>query len=190
MIQRLLILTALAATIAPAAAESLWQNESAGLFADHKARKVGDLVTIAVVEATSSSLSASSDFDKSLDHSNKAGVGPLLKLLPEFEVSSSQSGSAGGKTTMTNKLISTLTATVIEVLPSGALKVCAQRTITTNGEKQEMSLTGTVRCEDIDPSNTVQSTLLSNVSITYTGKGPVGDRQKEGIISRLVRFLF
>jgi flagellar L-ring protein precursor FlgH len=174
----------------PLLADSLWAPTSNGLFADVKARQVGDLVTIIVVEEASSSLTATSDFDKSLQHSSQAGVGPLLSLVPEFSFSSSQKGASGGATTMTSKLDAKLTAAVTKVLPNGNLEIKGQRAMITNREKQEMTLTGTVRPQDIATDNTVLSTYLSDVEVKCTGKGPAGDRQKEGIISKLIKFIF
>jgi len=174
----------------PSPAESLWAAKSDSMFTDVKAKRVGDLVTIVIAEASSSSLKASTGYDKSLDHSNKAGIGPFLKLVPELGFSSSQKGAASGETTMTSKLVAKVTAKVTKVLENGNLEVQAERTVVTNDEKQDITLTGVVRPEDIGTDNTVLSSSLSDVQIKCTGKGPIGNRQKEGIISKILRFIF
>ena len=38
---------------------------------------------------------------------------------------------------------------------------------------------------DIAPDNTVQSPLVADAQIKLTGKGPVGDKQHDGIITRI-----
>ncbi len=175
---------------AAAVADSLWTASAASMFTDLKAKQVGDLVTVLVSEASSSSLQASSDLSKGLDHSNQSGVGPFLKLLPEVSVKSGQKSSASGQTRTSSSLIARVTARVTKVLPNGNLEIEAQRTIISNAERQEITLTGVVRQNDIDAENTVLSTYISDVVVTCTGKGPVADRQKEGLLSRIVKYIF
>jgi flagellar L-ring protein precursor FlgH len=173
-----------------ACANSLWTPASGGLFADLKAHQVGDVVTVLVVESSASSQKASTDYDKKFDHGNDVGVGTLLKNVPGFDFTSAQKGSASGTTSSTSNFTAKITATVTKVLPNGNLTIEATRSVATNSEKQEIKLTGVVRPQDIAPDNTVLSTYLANAQIQSTGKGPIGDRQKEGIISKLLKFLF
>lgn len=178
------------AAITSASAESLWTPASGSLIADKKARQVGDIVTILIVESTSSVQKASTGFDKKIEHGNDVGVGFLMKNLPEIGISSGQKGSSSGQTSRTSNFVAKITATVTKVLPNGNLEVEGTRTIETNKEKQEIKLTGTVRQQDISPDNTVLSTYLADAEIKSTGKGPIGDRQKEGFISQLIKWLF
>ncbi len=174
----------------PARADSLWTDTSGSLFTDAKASKVGDLVTILVAESSSTSQNASTDFKKSLKHDNGAGVGPLLSLIPDLQVSSSQNGASSGGTSRTSQFVTKITAKITQVLPNGNLVLDGTRTMETNAESQQIKLTGTVRPEDISSDNTVLSTYLADVSISSTGKGAVGDRQQEGLISKLIKLLF
>jgi flagellar L-ring protein precursor FlgH len=160
------------------------------MFTDLKAKMVGDLVTVIISEGTSSQMQASTDLDKKLDHAGSAGVGPFLKLVPELGFNSGQTSSASGTTTISNKLVAKVTAKVIKVLPNGNLEIQAQRTLITNKEKQEITLTGVLRQQDIEADNTVLSTFISDVEIKCTGKGAIGDRQKEGVISKIIRYIF
>jgi len=173
-----------------ASADSLWTPEAKSMFSDKKAKEVGDIVTILITESSTSSQKTSSEFSKDLKHANDAGIGPILKLLPEFQVSSKQSGGSEGTNQQSTRLTARLTAKVVKVLPNGNLMLEGTRTVEANHEKQEIKLTGVVRQEDISPDNTVLSTYLADAVINCTGKGPIGDRQKEGIISKLIKFLF
>ena len=173
-----------------AIADSLWTPTSTSLCSDAKAKRVGDVVTILIVESSVSVQKASTGFDKKLSHKNDAGIGTLLKNLPEFQVSSSQKGSASGATSRTSNFTARITATVVKVLANGNLVLEGKRTVSTNKERQEITLTGMVRQQDIAPDNTVLSTYLADAEIKSTGKGPIGDRQKEGILSKLIKFLF
>lgn len=178
-------------SITPAAADSLWMPASTGsMFTDIKAKQVGDLVTVLISEGTSSSVKASKGFDKTVDHSNNAGAGPFLKLIPELGFSSSQAGSSNGQSSVSTSLVAKVTAKVTKVLENGNLEIEAQRTVITNEEKQEITLTGVVRPHDIETDNTVLSAYLSDVTIKQTGKGAIGDRQKEGVITKIIKYIF
>ncbi|HOK53887.1 MAG TPA: flagellar basal body L-ring protein FlgH, partial [Armatimonadota bacterium] len=143
-----------------AQADSLWLPVSTSMFTDIKAKQVGDLVTVMISEGASSTVKASTDVAKDMEHSNQAGIGPFLRLIPELGFSSGQSSSASGQTTMTSTFVAKVTATVTKVLENGNLEIQAKRTVVTNGEKQEITLTGIVRQMDIAADNTVMSTYL------------------------------
>jgi flagellar L-ring protein precursor FlgH len=197
--KKISVLFLILAAAGSAMADSLWprpepaegpQAAAVSMFADQKAHKVGDLVTVLVVETTQASQKATTDYSKDFKHSNEAGIGPLLRLLPELGFNSSQAGQASGQTTVSSNFVAKLTTTVTEVLPSGNLRIEGKREIVTNAEKQEVTLTATVRPQDIGSDNTVASTYLADVSIKSAGKGPVADRQREGFFSRLLKWIF
>jgi flagellar basal body L-ring protein FlgH len=57
----------------PPAAGSLWDDRAGSLYDDFKARRVGDLVTIVVVESTTASARANTTVQKSESASTTAG---------------------------------------------------------------------------------------------------------------------
>lgn len=189
-IKWVLITTLLAACVLPVKADSLWSPTTSSMFTDPKAKMVGDLVTVIISEGVSSQMQAGTDVSKNIDHSSGAGVGPFLSLVPEMAFNSDQKSSASGTTTMANRLEARVTAKVVKVQPNGNLEIQAQRTIVTNREKQEITLTGTLRQQDIGADNSVLSTYISDVEVKCTGKGAIGDRQKEGVISKLIKYIF
>ena len=65
--------------VAPLAADSLWTPGSKNLCVDLRPSQVGDLVTVLIVEEAASSQEASTDLEKSTDHSNGAGFGPFIE---------------------------------------------------------------------------------------------------------------
>jgi len=65
-----------------------------------------------------------------------------------------------------------------------------KRRVGMNAETQEITLAGVVRPQDIAFDNTIASPLVADAQIKYDGKGPVGDKQHDGIISRIFKFLF
>ena len=143
-----------------------------------------------IVEGTSSTNKASTDISKQFKHSNEAGLGPLIKNIPEIGYNSTQSGKASGASNISSSLITTVTATVTKVLDSGNLEITADRELMTNGEKQHITLSAVVRPLDIGSDNSVSSTYLADVKVACSGKGAIGDRQREGIITKILGFLF
>ncbi len=185
-----ILAVAVALAAVPAASDSLWSPICKNLCTDLRPCQVGDLVTVLIVEESVSSQEASSDLSKTTDHSNGAGVGPFLELIPELAYNAGQTSSAAGQSTMSSRFLTRLAATVSRVMPNGNLEIEAQRNLTMNGEKQGVTLRGIVRPQDIASDNTVLSTSLADVMIDYIGKGPNGRRQQEGIITKILSFVF
>lgn len=186
-IAAMITLTALAG----AHSESLWGPSSASMFEDLKARRVGDLLTIVIVEQMSSSVAEDSDYDKSFEHNNAAGVGPWpIGAIPDISFSSSQNGAASGSNTVSSSFQTKVTATVTCVLPNGNMQVQATRQVITNKEKQDVVLTGVVRPADVSQDNTILSTYIADMKVEFNGTGPIGNRQKEGLISKILRYIF
>jgi flagellar L-ring protein precursor FlgH len=178
---------------------SLWPADGREmlLFADHKARKVGDVVTVQIVEESSatktastktaknSSLSASLNalfgFEKSVARRN-SNFNPSSIL--DTSVANSFDGS--GTTSRSGKVTGTIAATVRSVLTNGNLFIEGRREVIINNESQYLILFGVIRPRDISPSNTVLSTSIADARITYTGSGVISDKQQPGWFSRAV----
>lgn len=188
------VLAAAAMPGADAAAESLWAKAEAlgerpGLFVDARARKVGDLVTIIIVERAEATSSASTGTKQD----GKVEVGPgqgLLDLLPLMAGSGSSRFTGDGRTARSGSVRAQITARVTQVLPNGDLVVEGRQTLVINEEEQELVLTGIVRPADISRDNTVLSTYVADARITVQGKGSLGGRQKPGILTRMFGWLF
>ncbi|MDH7602768.1 MAG: flagellar basal body L-ring protein FlgH [Armatimonadota bacterium] len=171
--------------------ESLWQTGSqASLYADRKASKVGDTLTVLIVESASSSSSASTDAKKSTQTEVGPGTGPIIKNIPALGYEGSDQIKASGATSRTSKFVAKMTVIVKRVTENGNLEIEGTRVVQTNRDKEEIKLTGVVRPQDISPDNCVYSTAIANAQITHTGSGPVSSRQKEGIVTKLLRILF
>jgi flagellar L-ring protein precursor FlgH len=79
---------------------------------------------------------------------------------------------------------------VVEVLPSGNLRIRGQREVKVNREKQTVFLEGVIRPEDISPFNSVVSTQIADARIKYTGRGVLGDVQGPGWLSRIMDWIW
>lgn len=174
----------------PAAAESLWTDKSKSFVADRKARQVGDILTIIVAESATSSNKASTDVSKKNNLSTNPGIGPLLQSIPAFGYSGSEGSSASGSTSRTSNFITKMTVSVTKVMPNGNLEIQGTRDVQTNKETQRITLTGTVRQDDIASDNTILSTYVADAKIVHLGSGPIGSRMKEGLITKIFKILF
>ena len=184
-----------------AGADSLFDARGASLFRDHRANEIGDIVTILVVESTSATNEGTSKFDKKIGMKGGVRVEGFLDYvfpgwfepmepLKAMDIDPEEDFSGSGKTTSGNSFATKITATVVDRLPNGNLVLEGTRNIKVNEEKQEFVLRGVVRPEDITPFNTVLSTQIADVEMFYKGKGPVGDRNKPGLITKIFNWLF
>lgn len=164
---------------------------------DRTARKEGDILTIIISETSTATYTATKDSSK--DESNSVGkaVVPILStlmpsLIPNLTGSAtgSLSSKTNGATTSTGKFSAKMSAIVKKVLPNGTLMIEGSRFVKVNKDVQTFVLTGLVRQDDVHPDNTVLSESIAEADIKVDGKGTVTDRQKRGILSRILDWLF
>jgi len=163
------------------------------MFSDHKARGIGDIVTILVVEyATATSQSATTTSkDNQLGLNASGGMGNMA-FSPAFGASGGFQRDFDGEASVKKqgRLQTKLTASIVEVMANGNLKIEGNRTVDVNGEKQITTITGTVRAKDISGANTVYSYQISDAFITHKGKGVVSRGQDPGYLTKIINWLF
>ncbi len=177
---------------------SLWNPNAkfADMYADAKARRVGDIIMVQIVENSSASKEAKSSADKSSSYNsgitNFFGL-PLDKasiwgndLSPTVTASTSSEYEGNGSTSRKGDVTGVVTARVVRVLPSGNLMIEGKKQITLNAETQYIMLSGIVRPEDITPNNVTQSNYIADLQLGYYGTGVIGDQQRRGFLSRAV----
>ncbi|MDR4480362.1 MAG: flagellar basal body L-ring protein FlgH [Nitrospira sp.] len=180
---------------------SLWQEENgrAYLYEDLRAMRIGDIITILIVEKHKGSKSADTSAEKDSTISNAiggSGMGylgiPGIRLGGEakrgFGIDASAKNKFGGKgaTSREDTLTGTISAIVTEVLPNGDLRVEGRREVTVNSERQIMTIAGIVRRVDVNTKNTVQSSAIADAKIEYSGLGVVDDVQRPGWLVRIL----
>lgn len=178
---------------------SFWTDDAAlnSMFADAKARDVGDIVTIKIVESSKASNSASTStgkntaltlgIDKFLGIENGyPKAGSTFNPFSRIEGAMKNSFDGKGDTTRKGDLSAYMTAKVIDKIPNGNLVIAGSREVLINNEKQLIILTGTIRERDIAPDNVIKSTYISDAKIIYTGVGDVDDTQRQGWLARFL----
>lgn len=174
--------------------QAFCQRQTApSLFSDHRANQVGDIVTILIVEYSSASSEANSKTSKNSDHGVSATGGaksdaylPLYGLRGQLKNGFDNEAATSRKGSLTAKI----TATISEVTANGNFVVKGAREVLVNGEKESISISGTVRPQDIDSDNTIYSYNMADAKIAYNGKGLVDRGQKPGIIDKLLGWIF
>ena len=177
-------------------------SESDTLFEDSRARRVGDIVVVKLVENTKAQNKAETSSKKNSGNDYQVGalfgqsssgfipllgVGPTSKVgVPALTSSSASDLSATGKTKRENYVTTSLAARVIRVLPGGLLQIEGAREIRVNEETEYMVVRGMVRTKDVSADNSVLSTQIADASIEYYGRGVLADKQKPGWFTRLM----
>ncbi|PCJ21903.1 MAG: flagellar basal body L-ring protein FlgH [Gammaproteobacteria bacterium] len=152
------------------------------LFDDHRAKRVGDVLTILLSESTVSSKSAQSNTSK--DNSTAVGGATFNGLSVEAAMEGSRSFSGSGASDQSNSLQGTITVTVAEVLANGVLVVRGEKWITLTRGEELLRVSGLIRPADIRPDNTVESSKLGDARIHYSGKGQLAESTGMGWLAR------
>ncbi|MGN5374980.1 flagellar basal body L-ring protein FlgH [Sphingomonas hankookensis] len=157
----------------------------AALYEGWRAKKVGDPLTIVLVERTSASKSAGSKLDSTGGFSiTPPSAGPLSFDPNMAKLSGGRNFNGGGSADQTNALSGELSVTVAEVYPNGTMLVQGQKRVTLNRGDEFVAIKGVVRSADVDINNRVPSTRVADARISYTGKGDVARASRQGWLSR------
>jgi flagellar L-ring protein FlgH len=166
------------------------------LFADLKARRVGDVLTIRLTEVTNASKSAVTKTTKTttVNNSGPTIMGRTITTggVPIFTttLAGADSFDGEGSSTQGNTLAGSLTVTVMEVQPNGNLVVQGDKTLRLNQGDEFVHVSGVVRIADIEVDNTVTSDRVSDAHISYSGKGVINSANRMGWLARFFNSAF
>ena len=177
-------------------------SEADTLFEDSRARRVGDIVVVKLVEntkaqnkaETSSNKKSSNDYQvAAMFNRGHAGFIPFMPIgpqpsvgLPILDTDSASGINSTGKTKRENYVTTSLATRVLRVLPGGLMEIEGAREIRVNEETEYMVVRGMIRSKDVGTDNSVLSTQIADASIEYYGKGVLADKQKPGWFTRLM----
>jgi flagellar L-ring protein FlgH len=178
---------------------SLWDDSGdlSRMFINAKAHRIGDILTVRIVEASNAANKASTKTERS--SSMSAGLNTFFnaeKRFPADQPFFNPFGKVGasidsefdgaGSTARSGALNAFMTARIVDILPNGNLAIEGNREVRVNHENQIITLTGLVRPRDISADNIVQSTYIADARISYSGTGIINDRQKPGWFTRIM----
>lgn len=157
------------------------------LFADTRARQVGDILTVVLVEKTQAKKSATTTAAK--DNTANIAVPSIVGYnltRGQASIDAARKFSGGGDSSQSNQLDGNITVTVVEVLANGNLRIAGDKRVRINQGDETVRLTGLVRPADIATDNTVLSSRVANAQIAYSGSGTLADSNAPGWLSRIL----
>jgi len=170
---------------------SIYQaNRDVALFENSVAGRVGDILTIHLVESTTASKKSSTNTKKatnaSLAVTNIFGRTPTIKGTNPLQAGMGDSSDFAGEgnSAQSNSLAGDITVTVAKRYSNGNLLIRGQKWLSLNQGKEYVLIQGIVRQADVQPDNTIVSTKVANASISYGGQGSLADANAKGWLSR------
>jgi flagellar L-ring protein precursor FlgH len=174
----------------PASANTLWRTGARAFFADQRARRIGDILTVQIdiddsaktINNTTSSRNSTITagiphvlgFESSLGKILPGGFDPATAL----ETASKTANTGAGAVNRAEKISLTIAAVVSAVLPNGNLVIQGTQEVRTNAELRQLTVAGIVRPEDISSANTIRHTQIAEARISYGGRGDISRVQK------------
>ncbi len=187
---------------------SLWDDNGSmsELFVSNKAGRIGDILTVSIVESAKAANNADTKTERKSDFAASVSKFfnveqrypggrspqsfPYLNPFSELKAGLSSTFDGGGSTSRSGQLAASITVRITDVLPNGNLALAGSREVAVNKERQYITLTGIIRPQDISSDNVVQSTYVSDARISYSGVGVLNDRQRPGWIARALDFIW
>lgn len=174
-----------------AGANSLWKKGDSGFFKDQRAAKVGDIITVMVIAKDNAVMENSTEQNRD-NNTQSMGIsalggyeGYLKKVMPSgvnpgnlFDITSNQKLNGDGKIDRKEKIDMTMAAVVTQVLGNGNLVIEGTQEIRVNYELRKLSMKGIIRRADISSDNTIESTKIAELRVSYGGVGTISDMQE------------
>jgi flagellar L-ring protein precursor FlgH len=181
---------------------SLWRQGSRTFFADQRASKVGDILTVVITIDDSAKLDNKTV--QSRDGSNNADLTALLgyqaglhnifgkNVNPADLVdSSSTTAQTGDGTIDRSEAVDLRVAAVItQVMPNGNLVLKGTQQVRVNYELRELDVQGVIRPQDVSPENEIPYDQIAEARIAYGGRGTISDVQQPRYGQQVYDILF
>lgn len=177
---------------------TIYSEKSQNLYQDTRARNIGDIVMVKIVETSSGNKKA--ETTTSRDSTLTGGISSLFgyeKLFtgknsahtPSLTSMSATLGkdfTGTGETKRDSTVTATISARVVDKSLDGNLIIQGYREIRVNNETQHIILSGIVRPEDISKDNSILSSYIADARIEYGGTGVISNKQQPGWFANLV----
>jgi flagellar L-ring protein precursor FlgH len=173
-------------------AQDMRMNSFNSLFSDHKANRVGDAITIVVVESSQASNDARTATSRDSEIGGKFAGNMMGEPLPGGEVALGTKNDFDGRgaTSTRGSFKTKISATIDTVFINGNMRISGRRKISINGEEQIISISGIVRTSDIQANNSVLSYNISDAEIVLEGSGMIERVQSPGWVTKIFHWLF
>jgi flagellar L-ring protein precursor FlgH len=169
---------------------AVWDGSSNDLFSDPRARKIGDVVTVAISindKATFGNATARSLENKEIqNYDAKLGVNTTTyEFNPQLNATSTASSNGQGTIDRSEKIQLSIAAVVTDVLPNGNLILSGSQEVRVNFELRLLNVAGIVRPRDISRDNTIAYDKIAEARISYGGRGRVMEVQQPPLVQQV-----
>ncbi len=176
-------------------ADSLFPQQAGTSLYDYvRAKEVGDVVTVFIVEQAKAQQESSTRLKKDANISMGLGTGRFSgsASLPvqQWGIGSNKYHNGTGSSRRSGEFIATVTAKVERKMPNGHLVIRGIRNIQIDDELQIIEIYGEIRPEDIRRDNSIMSGDIADAQIRYKGHGAMTENSKVGIVTRLLGWLW
>ena len=169
---------------------SLWQTGARAFFRDQRASRVGDILTVIVTINDQAQIQ--NETKRSRANSDNANLtnffgfeSHLHNWLPKavdptslVDAGSSTSNDGKGSIARQEQIDLQLAAEIIQVLPNGNLVIQGKQQVNVNFDQRELTISGIIRPQDIDSTNSIPYNQIAEARIDYGGKGNIQDVQQ------------
>jgi flagellar L-ring protein precursor FlgH len=181
---------------------SLWRQGSRTFFADQRASKVGDILTVVIKIDDSAKLANATK--QTRGGTNSAAASSLLgyeselhNVLPDkvdpaslIDTDSSSDTSGDGTVDRSEAVDLRVAAVITQVLPNGNMVLRAMQQVRVNYELRELNVNGIVRPQDITTDNEISYDQIAEARISYGGRGTLSDVQQPRYGQQVYDILF
>jgi flagellar L-ring protein precursor FlgH len=176
---------------------SIYSEAQAGYLEDTRALRVGDIVQIQIDEHADAQGGATTKLSK--ETNREAGVSSLLGLVPAIKkaypdidpeklisLAASSDFAGEGQTSRAGKLKGSIGVHVRQEMPNGDLFVEGTKVVMINHEEYHLYISGVIRPADIEGNNTVDSSLIADARVEFTGRGDIDDQVERGWMTKIL----
>lgn len=176
---------------------SLFGQGERPLFADRRAMKPDDLITIIISEKTDANYSTTKSYNQTMggnslppkltyngDDEGKKKSADFLNDRTNYSFtkpSGNTNFKGNGSQNKTESLNLIVTARIIKVLENGNYFIYGNKEILVDGEKQVIQISGVIRSYDIKRNNVIESKHIANAKIEYSNIGAMSATSKKKI---------
>lgn len=178
-----------------ALADSLWNKTSSSPYSPAKSYRVGDMITVMILETSSAQNKAGTKTDLKDDLGIKFNhtidrLTPLIGQTNSLTGGFSNKYQGGGGTERSSNVTAKVAAIVTEVMDNGNMRIEGKRKVTVNDENQDIAITGIVRSKDVTAQNTIYSYQVAEADVSIKGTGAVQEAESPGWITRFLNWIF
>ena len=179
---------------------SIFSARSMDLYADRRAHRVGDLLTVEIVETSNAAKSVNTETKRT--SSISGDIGYLFRFANWMKLKDNTPGAKTVEATLANNfkgeadtdqkstVTATISARIIDITLDGNFIIQGYRQIRINNDTQHIVLSGLIRPDDISSSNSIKSSFIADARIEMTGEGILADKQQPGWLARGVDMIW